>query len=74
MDIVYEAIKRIPGITTDEAHEVATQLKSREDLATKADLLELKTELISEMYRLHNRMIMWLVVVGLAVVGIIKYL
>ena len=74
MDVVYKAIKKIPGITNDEAHEVATQLKSREDLATKADLAELKTELISEMYHLHNQMIVCLVVVGLAVVGIIKYL
>ena len=40
------------------------------DLVTKADL----SELISEMYRLHNRMIMCLVVVGLAVVGLVKYL
>ena len=45
MDIVYEAIKKIPGITNDEAHEVATKLRSREEVATKKDFAELKDEL-----------------------------
>ena len=45
MDIVYEAIKKIPGITDYEAHEVATKLGSREHLAPKSDIFELKAEM-----------------------------
>ena len=48
MDMVYEAIKKIPGMTADEAHEVVSKLSKTDDVATKADLAELKAELLKQ--------------------------
>ena len=45
MDVIYDTIKKIPGVTDSEAHEVATKLGSREDVATKSDIFELKAEI-----------------------------
>ncbi len=44
MDIVYEALKKT-GMTDNEAHEVASKINRQDDLATKADLAELKAEI-----------------------------
>jgi len=44
MDIIYETIKKIPGVTDSSAHEVTTKLRSREDLATKADIKDMATK------------------------------
>ena len=47
MDIVYEALKKIPGMSDNDAHEVASKLNRFDDVATKADILELKIEIRS---------------------------
>ena len=44
MDVVYEALKKT-GMTDNEAHEVASKINRQDDLATKADLAELKAEI-----------------------------
>ena len=42
MDIVYEALKKIPGFTDTEAHEVASKLSQPyKDMATKADIKDM---------------------------------
>ena len=41
---------------------------------TKVDLETGLADLKTEMYKINNRTIMWIVVVGVAVVGLIKYL
>ena len=56
-----------------------TELKAEtkadiKDMATKTDIAELKAELKTEMYRMNNRTIMWMVGIGLAIIGVIKYL
>ena len=56
MGIVYETIKKIPGVSDNEAHEVASRLGKSSDVATKADLEKLK----AEMYTLNNRTITWI--------------
>ena len=56
MDIVYETIKKIPGVSDNEAHEFASRLGKSSDVATKADLEKLK----AEMYALNNRTITWI--------------
>ena len=38
MDIVYEALKKIPGMTDNEAHEVPSKLSKPDDFATKSDI------------------------------------
>ena len=46
-------------------------------MATKADIAEVKAgiaELKAEMYRMNNRMIMWMIGMGFAIIGVIKYL
>ena len=42
MDIVYEALKKVPGITDTEAHEVASKISQPDkDMATKADIKDM---------------------------------
>lgn len=45
MDIVYEALKKVPGFTDTEAHEVASKLSQPDkDTATKADIKDMATK------------------------------
>ena len=64
MDVVYNVLKKIPGVSDEEVHQAASKLSRADDLATKADLAELK----AEMYQLNNRTIMWVGGVGIAIV------
>ena len=60
---------------TDVASSKNVATKSDiKDMATKADIAELKAELTAQMYSMHNKTIMWMIGVGLAIVGLIKYL
>ena len=73
MDIVYEALKKIPGITNTEAHETANKINRQEGSATKTDLLEVKTELIDRVAKLETRLVCGIVAaVGIILVAI-KY-
>ena len=44
MSIVFTALKKIPGITEDEAHEVASKLGKLDEIPNKADKNELATK------------------------------
>ena len=77
---LYNILRKIPGVSDNEAEEAVDAItRSKEvatnadvkGMATKTDIAELKTRLIAEMYRLHNRLILWIVGVGLAEAGII---
>ena len=80
---LYNILRKIPGVSDNEAEEAVDAItRSKEvakktdmrDMATKTDIADVKTyiaELKTEMYRLHNRLILWIVGVGLAEAGII---
>ena len=67
---LYNILKKIDGTTDEEIEKAVSDVARAKDVATKGDLAELK----AEMYKLHMRTIMWLIAVGLGVVGLIKYL
>ncbi len=54
MDIVYETLKKIPGISDSAVHEVATKINRVDDVATKeyidAVIAQLETRLIKQIY------------------------
>ena len=86
---LYTALTKL-GLEPKEAKEAVADVASSKNVATKADikgmvtkadLAEQETRLVTEMsdlkaemYRINNRTIMWIVVVGVAVVGTLKYL
>ena len=67
---LYNALRKIPEISDAEAKEAVADVASSKEVATKSDIVELKAEI----YRINNRTIMWMVGIGLAIVGLIKYL
>ena len=76
-------LRRIPDATDSEVEKAVADVASSKDvatkadirdMATKADIAELKAELIAEMYSMHNKTIMWMIGMGLAIIGVIKYL
>ena len=78
---LYNLLKRIPDATEDEVERAVADVASSTDVATKADLAELETRLIEKMAKqdakmeaTHRNIIMWMVGVGLAIIGVIKYL
>ena len=73
MDTVFTALKKIPGITEDEAHEVASKLNRSDDVATKVDLAELKVELIDRMATLETKLVWYLVLVVGGIIGVLRF-
>ncbi len=78
---LYNTLRKIPNVSDAEAKEAVADIANSKEVATKADIArvdktvaELKGELLAEMYRLNNRTIMWMVGIGLAIIGVIKYL
>ena len=85
---LYNLLKRIPDATDGEVEKAVADVASSKDMATKTDIKDMATksdikdmatktdiaELKAEMYSMHNKTIMWMVGVGLAIVGLIKYL
>ncbi len=82
---LYDTLRKIPEVSDAEAKEAVADVANSKEIVTKADLkaemakvdktiAELKGELLAEMYRLNNRTIMWMVGIGLAIIGVIKYL
>ena len=63
---LYDTLRKIPDVTDAEAKEAVADIASLKDIATKADIVELKTEL---------KYLRWLIVLAVgAAVGIIKFL
>ena len=61
---LYNLLKRIPDTTDDEVEKAVVDVVSSKDVATKADIK-------AEVERMGRVMIMWMVGVGIAIVGIL---
>ena len=79
---LYNALTKL-GLEPDEAKDaVADIANSKEvstkadikEMATKSDLAELKSELIEKIADAKHTMIAWMIGIGLAIIGVIKYL
>lgn len=66
---LYNALTKL-GLNPDEAKEAVTDVASSRNVATKADLAEIKAEIA----KLETRMTWKMVVLGVAIIGVIKYL
>ena len=78
---LYNTLRKIPEVSEAEAKEAVADVASSKEVATKADLENLETRLIEKMAKqdakmeaTHRNIIMWMVGVGLAIIGVIKYL
>ena len=80
---LYNILRRVPDTTDNEAKDaVADIANSKEvstkadikEMATKSDLAELKSELIEKIADAKHTMIVWMIGIGLAIIGVIKYL
>ncbi len=68
---LYNTLRKIPDVSDDEAKEAVADVASSREVATRADITELKEELKSDIERMGRVMIMWMVGVGVAVAGIV---
>ena len=68
---LYNTLRKIPDVSDDEAKEAVADVASSREVATRADIAELKGELKSDIERMGRIMIMWMVGVGVAVAGIV---
>ena len=75
---LYNTLRKIDGVTDEEAKEAVADVARSKEVATKADLkaglAELETRLIEKIADAKHTMIMWMIGIGLAIVGMIKYL
>ena len=78
---LYNTLRKIPEVSEAEAKEAVADVASSKEVATKADVVkvdktiaELKGELKADIERMGRVMIMWMVGIGLAIIGVIKYL
>ena len=69
---LYNILKRVKGVSDAEAKEVATSVASSKEVATKADIEDMATK--ADIAKLEAQLTWRMVVIGLAIVGIIKYL
>ena len=67
---LYNTLRKIPEVSDAEAKEAVAAVASSKDVATKMDITELKAEIA----RLETRMTWKLVGIGVAIIGVIKYL
>ncbi len=73
MIALYEALKKIPDLSDDEAKEVVTDIVNSKDVATKMDIVRVESAIAEVKTELKYMRWLIVVVVGIAV-GIIKYL
>ena len=70
MSVVYGLLKKIPGASDEEVFEAVSKLSRADDLATKSDIAQLRTE----MTELEARLTWQMIVLGgiiVAAVGVI---
>ena len=73
---LYDTLRKIPEVSDEEAKQAVADIANSREVATKADIKDMATkadivELKAEMYRVNSRTIMWIVGVGVAIVGTI---
>ena len=74
---LYNALRKIPEVSEAEAKEAVADVASSKEVATKSDIVRVEAAIAKQdakIERMGRQIIMWVVVVGLAVVGLIKYL
>ncbi len=67
---LYDTLRKINGVSDAEAKEAVADIASSKDVATKMDISELKAVIA----KLETRMTWKLVGIGIAIIGVIKYL
>ena len=78
---LYNTLRKIPDVSDDEAKAAVADVASTKEVATKADIAEVKTGIKDMRHYIDAaiakqdaRLTWWMVVLGLAIVGLIKYL
>ena len=100
---LYNTLRKIPEVSEVEAKEAVADIANSKEVATKADIAELKAatkadiaelqaatkadiakvdktiaelkgELRADIERMGRIMLMWMAGIGLAIIGVIKYL
>ena len=64
---LYNTLKKIPGITDTEVKEAISDVASSKQVATKADLEKLRSELLEKIADAKHTMILWFVGVGIVI-------
>ena len=74
---LYNTLKKIDGVSDNEAKEAVENIASSQEVATKSDLkteiAKLETRLIEKIAQQEARMTWKMIALGVAIVGIIKY-
>ncbi|MXX98507.1 MAG: hypothetical protein F4Y58_01175 [Gammaproteobacteria bacterium] len=73
---LYNLLKRIPDATDDEVEKAVADVAHSNDVATKADIKDMATKNYIDVAiaQLEARMTWKMVVLGIAIIGLIKYL
>ncbi len=70
---LYNTLRKIDGVSDDEAKEAVANITSSQEVATKSDLAKLETRLIEKIAQQEARMTWKMIALGVAIVGIMKY-
>ena len=71
---LYNTLRKIPDVSDDEAKEAAADVASSKEIATKDYIDAAIAKQDVKIERMARLIIMWVVGVGLAIIGVIKYL
>lgn len=71
---LYNALKKIDGVTDKKAKEAVADVASSKEVATKADIAATRDYIDVAIAKLETRMTWKMVVLGVVTVGLIKYL
>ena len=74
---LHNTLRKIDGVSDEEAKEAVANIASSQEVATKSDLkteiAKLETRLIEKIAQQEARMTWKMILLGVAIVGIIKY-
>ena len=75
---LYDTIRKIPGVTDNEAKEAVINVASSKDMATKADIKDMATKADlkdmatkADVEKMGRVMVMWVVSVGVVIMGVL---
>ena len=71
---LYNLLKRIPDATDDEVEKAVAYVASSRNMATEADIKDMKHYIDTSIAQLETRMTWKMIVLGIAIVGFVKYL
>ena len=64
---LYNLLKRIPNSTDEEVEKAVADVAKSKEVVTKADLAELKSELLEKIEDAKQSMILWIAGVGIVI-------